>query len=72
MNKYSKQIFKNDFLEEKYEKYVHSSGLEIYVFPKELTSTYALFGVKYGSVNNSFVTPDGKQMTVPDGIAHFL
>ena len=72
MNKYSKQIFKNDFLEEKYEKYVHSSGLEIYVFPKELTSTYALFGVKYGSVNNSFVTPEGKQVTVPDGIAHFL
>ena len=72
MNGYSKQIYRNDFLDEGYEKYIHKSGLEIYIFPTKLTSTYALFGVKYGSVNNSFTTPDGKSVTVPDGIAHFL
>ena len=72
MAEYSKQLFKNDFLDEKYEKYVHSSGLEIYVFPKELTSTYALFGVKYGSIDNRFTSSEGKNITVPDGIAHFL
>lgn len=72
MKDYSKEFFKNDFLEESYEKYTHKSGLEIYVFPKKLTSTYALFGVKYGSVDNSFTTPEGESITVPDGIAHFL
>ena len=72
MNKYQKSSHKNAFLDESYEKYVHHCGLEIYIFPKDMTSTYALFGVKYGSVHNTFTTPDGKTVTVPDGIAHFL
>lgn len=49
----------------------HPSGLSIYVFPKKLTTTYAIIGVRYGSVNNTF-SVDGKSVTVPDGIAHFL
>ena len=72
MNNYSKQVFKNSFLDEQYEKYTHTCGLDIYVFPKEMSSTYALFGVKYGSIHNSFKTHSGKLITVPDGIAHFL
>ncbi len=71
-NNYKKEVFKNNFLCEQYEKYTHPCGLDIYVFPKKMTSTYALFGVKYGSVNNSFKTKDGNIITVPDGIAHFL
>ncbi len=58
-------------LDEAYEKYTHLSGLEVYVFPKKFSTTYALFGVKYGSINNSFLK-DGQKITVPDGIAHFL
>ena len=72
MNDYLKKEFKNAFLEERYEKYTHPCGLDIYVFPKDMTSTYALFGVMYGSVNNKFITKDKKVVTVPDGIAHFL
>lgn len=72
MNNYIKETYKNGFLDEQYEKYTHPCGLDIYVFPKKLSSTYALFGVKYGSIHNSFVTSDGKKVTVPDGIAHFL
>lgn len=72
MNNYLKKEFKNAFLDERYEKYTHPCGLDIYVFPKDMTSTYALFGVMYGSVNNSFVTADNRHVTVPDGIAHFL
>ena len=72
MNRYSKKEFENVFLDERYEKYTHPCGLDIYVFPKNMTSTYALFGVMYGSVNNSFVTKEKKSVTVPDGIAHFL
>ena len=58
-------------LGESYFKYTHPSGLDIYVFPKNMSATYALFGVKYGSINNSLVV-DGERVTVPDGIAHFL
>ena len=72
MNNYAKETYENKFLDERYEKYTHPCGLDIYVFPKEMTSAYALFGVKYGSIHNSFVTSDKKQVTVPDGIAHFL
>ncbi len=64
--------FENKLLGESYFKHTHSSGLDIYVFPKKMSTTYALFGTKYGSVNNSFITADGREVTVPDGIAHFL
>ncbi|MEW6307433.1 MAG: pitrilysin family protein [Bacillota bacterium] len=32
----------------------------------------AAVAVAYGSVDNEFVTPDGRTVRVPDGIAHFL
>ena len=66
-----KTSYESSKLCEKYDKYTHVSGLEVYVFPKKFSTTYALFGVKYGSINNSFLK-DGQEITVPDGIAHFL
>lgn len=50
------------------------SGLEILVLPKPgFQQKYAVFGVGYGSVDNTFVLPGTAQATqVPDGIAHFL
>lgn len=67
-----KNAFNSSLLREKYEKISHPSGLDIYVFPKKLSTSYAVFGVKYGSIHNSFVLTDGSAVTVPDGIAHFL
>lgn len=72
MNKYSCKSFESRLLAEKYERYTLECGLDVYVFPKKLSTTYALFGVKYGSVDNSFTTVQGSTVTVPDGIAHFL
>lgn len=58
---------------DKYYKINHPSGLTIYVYPKEgYSSSYAIFGTKYGSVNTCFSVDDGKKITVPDGIAHYL
>ena len=71
MNKREMIRYNSDSLGESYFKYTHPSGLDIYVFPKNMSATYALFGVKYGSINNSIVV-DGEHVTVPDGIAHFL
>ena len=59
-------------LREKYTYIKHASGLPIYVFPKDMTGTYALFATKYGSLDTTFSVGEGKPVTVPDGIAHFL
>lgn len=64
---------KSTALSEKYYKIKHSSGLTIYVYPKEgYNSTYAIFGTKYGSINNAFKVDGGEVVKVPDGIAHYL
>lgn len=45
----------------------------VYVFPKDMTNTYALVAVKFGSADNSFIQPGGDEfVTLPDGTAHFL
>lgn len=59
-------------LDERYYKMRHKSGLDIYVFPKKLTVTYALFATKYGSIDNCFRTEGGATVSLPDGIAHYL
>ncbi len=65
---------KNDLLGEKYYKIDHKSGLKIYVFPKEnYSSTYAVFGTRYGSIDTAFRKSSEEDYTeVPEGIAHFL
>ena len=64
---------KSDFLREEYYLFRHQSGLRVIVFPKKLTTSYAIFAARYGSVDNEFrLESDGKFTKVPDGIAHFL
>lgn len=52
----------------------HKSGLDILVCEMEgFSTTQALFGTKYGSINTQFKTAaDADYCTVPEGIAHFL
>lgn len=65
--------YRSERLREEYRKYEHPSGLDIYIFPKKMTTTYALFGTKYGSIHNRFRSAgEAEWLTVPDGIAHFL
>lgn len=64
---------KNEVLNEMYYEIRHKSGLPIYVIPKDLSSAYALFATRYGSLDNRFrVQGEEEIVTVPDGIAHFL
>ncbi len=59
-------------LREKYYEIEHSSGLRIFVMPKEgYRSTYAIIGTPFGSINTEFNLKDGR-VRVPDGIAHYL
>lgn len=65
---------KSDILGEAYYVINHPTGLKIYVMPKEnYSSTYAIFGTKYGSIDTRFKRSDSESWTeVPEGIAHFL
>lgn len=64
---------RSDFLREEYYRYKHKSGLDVYVFPKKLSTAYALFATRYGSIDNRFkLVGDEDFITVPDGIAHYL
>ena len=58
---------------EKYYYAKHSSGLDIYLIPKKMSSAYALFCTRYGAVDNCFKLEGDAEFTrVPDGIAHYL
>ena len=64
--------FVSSKLREKYYEIEHSSGLRIFVMPKEgYNSTYAIIGTPFGSINTEFDIKEGR-VRVPDGIAHYL
>ena len=63
----------NKMLNEKYYTFKHKSGLEVYVIPKKMTTSYAIFATRYGAIDNKFkLDTDADFTSVPDGIAHFL
>lgn len=68
------KLIKSDILKEEYYEINHKSGLKILVLPKKnYKSTYAVFGTKYGSIDNRFRRKGSDDfITVPEGIAHFL
>lgn len=51
--------------------FTHSSGLTVCMIPKPMKTYFALLGSRFGSVNRAFRF-EGKQVTLPDGTAHFL
>lgn len=68
------EIITNSQLGEQYYKIEHDSGLTLLLYPmKGYSSSYALFGTKYGSIDNCFKRAGEQSFTtVPEGIAHFL
>ena len=75
MNNLHTQSFRSDRLAEAYTCYHHPSGLDIYIFPKNMTTTYAMLGTRFGSVDRSFRlvgAEGGTSVEVPAGVAHFL
>lgn len=59
-------------LDEHYFHIEHDCGLDVYVFPKKLTTAYALLSARYGSVDHAVRLDDGSILEFPDGVAHFL
>lgn len=51
----------------------HPTGVRIAICPKpEFRTSHAVFGAKYGSIDNEFSVGGGEFTHVPDGIAHYL
>ena len=66
-----KQTFESE-IGESYVKAVLPSGLQIFILEKpQYSSSYAIFGTKYGSIDTAF-SVNGEKVCVPEGIAHFL
>lgn len=64
--------FSDAKLNEKYYYLKHTSGLDVFVFPKKMMLKTALLGVKFGSVYEEGAIVDGENKNFPSGIAHFL
>jgi predicted Zn-dependent peptidase len=62
----------NKRLDEKY--YFERIGdLPVFIIPKKgVNAKVAALAVNYGSVDNAWQGPDGLEISVPEGIAHFL
>ncbi|MBQ9920239.1 MAG: insulinase family protein, partial [Clostridia bacterium] len=68
-----KATVKSDLLKKEYFENEHPSGLKILLYPmKGFSSNYAIFGTKYGSIDNSYLNEKGERVDLPEGIAHFL
>ncbi len=64
---------RSDLLRESYFHGLHPSGLPIYVFPKNMTTTHAIFATRFGAMDAKFrLQGETAWQTVPDGVAHFL
>lgn len=58
--------------DESCEKYVHSSGVTVYMRPmKGYSTATAQIAVRFGSMDNCYML-DGKRVDIPDGTAHYL
>lgn len=70
----TKKIITSPLTGDHYTQIHHKSGLDILVYEMEgFSTTEAIFGTKYGSINTQFKTAaDSDYCTVPEGIAHFL
>ncbi len=65
--------FESSLLRESYWKTTHKSGLQVYVFPKNMTTTFAALATRFGSIDRTFRTEDEAGFTtVPAGTAHYL
>lgn len=69
MNKKENKLLKEEMYQE-----TLKNGLKVIIIPKKNTNQkMAIIGTKFGSIDNHFIEPNsGREVTIPDGVAHFL
>ena len=68
------QIIESSKLKEKVYTEKLENGLTVMIIPKENTNKkYVIWGTHFGSNDNHFIVPGtNEEVTVPDGVAHYL
>ena len=68
------QVFENKTIDEKVYIEVLDNGMKVIIAPKKDTNKkYIVWATKYGSIDSHFIEPvNGKEIQVPDGVAHYL
>lgn len=67
------KITESSILGEKVYHALPEPGPALYILPhKGYSKKYAIFSTRFGSIDNCFRGPDGEEVRVPDGVAHFL
>lgn len=67
------QKIQSDILGDSYYEVRHPSGLTVMVYPKEgYSTTYAIFGTNYGSIDTYIKTAGSEPRPIPEGTAHYL
>lgn len=64
---------KNERVGERCYKYIHKSGVTVYIAPMEGYSTAsARFAVRYGSQESGWIDSRGREHKIPEGTAHYM
>ncbi len=68
------QVFENKIIKEKVYIENLENGMKVIIIPKPNTEKkYVIWGTRFGSIDNHFIDPKtNKEVTVPDGVAHYL
>lgn len=68
------QVIENLKVKEKMYIEKLENGLTVIIIPKNnLQKKYVIWGTNFGSIDNHFIEPKtGNEITIPDGVAHFL
>ena len=68
------QVIENLKIKEKLYIEKLENGLTVMIIPKQnIQKKYIMWGVNFGSIDNHFIHPETKEeITIPDGVAHFL
>lgn len=68
------QLVENLKIKEKVYIETLDNGLTVMIIPRETTNKkFVIWGTHFGSIDNHFIVPSTKEeITLPDGVAHFL
>lgn len=68
------QVIKNLKVKEEINTEKLANGLNVIIIPKKDTlKKYVIWGTNFGSIDNHFmIKQDKEEITIPDGVAHFL
>lgn len=68
------EVIENNQIKEKVYIETLDNGMKVIIIPKKNTEKkYIIWGTKFGSIDNHFIEPKtGKEIQVPDGVAHYL